>query len=151
MPLHKTINKLQAALLGVAIAPASLMLLLTNIAQASSIELQLSCHLIPIDYPGFPLEDIQDKTVTLSAANASAKPLFSKNSHTFIVGVNRIDITDAPYILDFYLEVKPPVPAAPALANTTPGWRCCIIAIKQSLIRRASWFLNAGNITNVEV
>lgn len=85
-------------------------------AQATETELELSCNLIPLDYPGFSLDDMQERKVTLDATNPAAKPLFTVNNHTFIVNVNRTDITDIPHIMDFYLEVQPPAPAAPARA-----------------------------------
>lgn len=95
---------------------APFLIFLATTIQASDSKLELNCNLIPLDYPGFNLEDIQDKTVKLSAADTSAKPLFSKNNHTFIIGVNRTDITDQPVILDFYLQIQPPTPAAPVRA-----------------------------------
>lgn len=95
---------------------APFLIFLATTTQASDGKLELNCNLIPLDYPGFSLEDIQDKTVKLSAADTSAKPLFSKNNHTFIIGVNRTDITDQPVILDFYLQIQPPAPAAPVRA-----------------------------------
>lgn len=85
-------------------------------SHASLTQLELSCNLIPLDYPGFSLDDIQERTVMLDAANPAAKPLFTVKDHTFIVSVNRTDITDIPHILDFYLQVQPPAPAAPVRA-----------------------------------
>jgi hypothetical protein len=85
-------------------------------AHASLTQLELNCNLIPLDYPGFSLDDIQERAVMLDAANAAAKPLFTLKGHTFIVSVNRTDITDIPHILDFYLEVQPPAPASPVRA-----------------------------------
>jgi hypothetical protein len=90
--------------------------LLSTTAHANLTQLELSCNLIPLDYPGFSLDDIQERTVMLDAANPAAKPLFTLKDHTFIVSVNRTDITDIPHILDFYLEVQPPAPAAPIRA-----------------------------------
>lgn len=90
--------------------------LFSTMAQASLTQLELSCNLIPLDYPGFSLEDIKEATVILDAANPAAKPLFTLKGHTFIISVNRTDITDIPHILDFYLEVQPPAPAAPIRA-----------------------------------
>jgi|GEM_PF-2424636 hypothetical protein len=90
--------------------------LLSTTANASLTQLELSCNLIPLDYPGFSLDDIQERTAMLDAANPAAKPLFTLKGHTFIVSVNRTDITDVPHILDFYLEVQPPAPAAPVRA-----------------------------------
>jgi hypothetical protein len=90
--------------------------LLTTTAHASLTQLELSCNLIPLDYPGFSLDDIKEHTVTLDAANPAAKTLFTVKDHTFIVSVNRTDITDIPHILDFYLQVQPPAPAAPVRA-----------------------------------
>ncbi|SNY60497.1 hypothetical protein SAMN06297280_0108 [Arsukibacterium tuosuense] len=95
---------------------ALLFTLLATTTHASQSKLNLSCHLIPLDYPGFSLNDIQDKAISLTAADATAKPLFNANDHTFIVSVSRMDITDVPYILDFYLEIQPPAPAAPVRA-----------------------------------
>lgn len=90
--------------------------LLSTTVQASLTQLELSCNLIPLDYPGFSLDDIQERTVMLDAANPAAKPVFTVKNHTFIVSVNRTDITDVPHILDFYLQVQPPAPAAPVRA-----------------------------------
>lgn len=90
--------------------------LFTHTAQASLAQLELSCNLIPLDYPGFSLDDIQERKVILDAANPAATPLFTLKGHTFIVSVNRTDITDVPHILDFYLEVQPPAPASPVRA-----------------------------------
>ncbi|MDP2714796.1 hypothetical protein [Rheinheimera sp.] len=90
--------------------------LLSTTANAGLTQLELNCNLIPLDYPGFSLDDIQERTVMLDAANPAAKPLFTLKDHTFIVSVNRTDITDIPHILDFYLEVQPPAPAAPVRA-----------------------------------
>ena len=90
--------------------------LFSTTAHASLTQLELSCNLIPLDYPGFSLDDIQERTVMLDAANPAAKPLFTVKDHTFIVSVNRTDITDIPHILDFYLQVQPPAPAAPVRA-----------------------------------
>lgn len=90
--------------------------LLSTTAQASLTQLELNCNLIPLDYPGFSLDDIQERTVMLDAENPVAKPLFTVKDHTFLVSVNRTDITDVPHILDFYLEVQPPAPAAPVRA-----------------------------------
>ena len=90
--------------------------LLSTTAHASLTQLELSCNLIPLDYPGFSLDDIQERTVILDATNPAAKPLFTVKDHTFIVSVNRTDITDVPHILDFYLEVQTPTPAAPVRA-----------------------------------
>jgi hypothetical protein len=90
--------------------------LFSTTAQASLTQLELSCNLIPLDYPGFSLDDIQERTVILDAENPAAKPLFTLNGHTFLVSVNRTDITDVPHILDFYLEVQPPAQASPVRA-----------------------------------
>ncbi|MBU2112591.1 MAG: hypothetical protein KKE94_02325 [Gammaproteobacteria bacterium] len=90
--------------------------LLSTTANASLTQLELSCNLIPLDYPGFSLDDIKERTVILDAANPAATPLFTLKGHTFIVSVNRTDITDIPHILDFYLEVQPPAQAAPVRA-----------------------------------
>ncbi|KUM53290.1 hypothetical protein [Rheinheimera sp. EpRS3] len=90
--------------------------LFTHTVHASLTQLELSCNLIPLDYPGFSLDDIQERTVILDASNPSATPLFTVKDLTFIVSVNRTDITDIPHILDFYLEVQPPAPAAPVRA-----------------------------------
>ena len=95
---------------------SALLGLLSTTANASLTQLELSCNLIPLDYPGFSLDDIQERTVMLDAANPAAKPQFTLKDHTFIVSVNRTDITDIPHILDFYLEVQPPAPAAPVRA-----------------------------------
>lgn len=90
--------------------------LFSTTAHASLTQLELSCNLIPLDYPGFGLDDIQERTVMLDAANPAAKILFTVKDHTFIVSVNSTDITDVPHILDFYLEVQPPAPASPVRA-----------------------------------
>lgn len=90
--------------------------LLTVTAHARSSQLELSCNLIPIDYPSFDLDDMQEKTVVLDALNPSANPLFILKDYIFIVSANRVDVTNMPYILDFYLEVQPPSSAAPVRA-----------------------------------
>ena len=90
--------------------------LFSKTANASLTQLELSCNLIPLDYPGFSLDDIQERTVMLDAENPVAKPLFTLKDHTFTISVNRTDITDVPHILDFYLEVQPPAPASPVRA-----------------------------------
>ncbi|MBV2129130.1 hypothetical protein [Arsukibacterium indicum] len=95
---------------------AMLFTLLATTTHASQTKLNLSCHLIPLDYPGFTLDDLRDKAISLTAADATSKPLFDVHGHTFIVGVHRTDITDIPYILDFYLQIQPPAPAAPVRA-----------------------------------
>lgn len=108
------INTPKAASYG--FAAASLVMLVTSQAQAGITELELSCHLIPLNYPGFSVDDIQDKVISLTVADATAKPLFDVHGHTFLVGVHRTDITDIPYILDFYLQIQPPAPTAPERA-----------------------------------
>ncbi|WP_019674998.1 hypothetical protein [Arsukibacterium perlucidum] len=111
-----TINKPKAVSYGIGIATVSLTMLLTTTTHANQTKLNLSCHLIPLDYPGFSLDDLRDKAISLTADDATAKPLFDVHGHTFIVGVHRTDITDEPYILDFYLEIKQPAPAPPVRA-----------------------------------
>jgi hypothetical protein len=90
--------------------------LLSTPANASLTQLELSCNLVPLDYPGFSFDDMQERKVTLDAAKPASEQLFTVNDHTFIVGVNRTDITDIPHIMDFYLQVQPPAPAAPVRA-----------------------------------
>lgn len=91
-------------------------LLSMTVNASGAIELELNCNVIPLDYPGFSLDDIKEHSTTLQAKTPSAKSAFSLKNHTFIVGVNRTDITDIPLIMDFYLEVQPPAPAAPVRA-----------------------------------
>lgn len=91
-------------------------LLSITVHASGAIELELTCNVIPLDYPGFSLDDIKEQSTTLQAQTPSAISSFSLKNHTFIVGVNRTDITDIPHIMDFYLEVQPPAPAAPVRA-----------------------------------
>ncbi|KKO44841.1 hypothetical protein WG68_13475 [Arsukibacterium ikkense] len=94
----------------------TILLLFTTATQASATQLELSCSVIPLDYPGFSLDNIQESAITLDASGTAVMPLFNVKDHTFIVGVNRTDITDQPVILDFYLQIQPPAPAAPVRA-----------------------------------